>query len=97
MRIVTRPERQASLTLGPSGESRSQGLTPDASRACQQPELQKRWSVRSLAREVGLPRSTMHEMLVASGLQPHRLRTFRPNPYFEAKLLDVVSLYLNPA
>lgn len=68
------------------------------SRACQQPEFQGRWSVRTLAREVGLPRSTVHEMLVASGLQPHRLRTFTfsPDPDFEAKLLDIVGLYLNP-
>lgn len=68
------------------------------SRACQQPEFQSRWSVRTLAREVGLPRSTVHEMLAASGLQPHRLRTFTfsPDPDFEAKLLDLVGLYLNP-
>jgi transposase len=68
------------------------------SRACQQPEFQGRWSVRTLAREVALPRSTVHEMLVASDLQPHRLRTFTfsPDPDFEAKLLDIVGLYLNP-
>jgi transposase len=68
------------------------------SRACQQPKFQSRWSVRTLAREVGLPRSTVHEMLVASGLQPHRLRTFTfsPDPDFEAKLLDIAGLYLNP-
>ena len=37
-------------------------------------------------------------MLVASQLQPHRVRTFTfsPDPDFEAKLLDVVGLYLNP-
>jgi transposase len=37
-------------------------------------------------------------MLAASGLQPHRIRTFTfsPDPDFEAKLLDIVGLYLNP-
>lgn len=37
-------------------------------------------------------------MLVDSGLQPHRIRTFTfsPDPDFEAKLLDIVGLYLNP-
>jgi len=67
-------------------------------RVCQQPEFQSRWSVRSLAREVGLPRSTVHHMLVKSQLQPHRVRTFTfsPDPDFQAKLLDVVGLYLNP-
>jgi transposase len=67
-------------------------------RACQQPEFQSRWSVRTLAREMGLPRSTVHQILVQSQLQPHRVRTFAfsPDPDFEAKLLDVVGLYLNP-
>src|SRR5438105_8334300 len=47
---------------------------------------------------MNLPSSTVHGMLVASGLQPHHLRTFTfsPDPDFEAKLLDVAGLYLNP-
>ncbi|MBI4455451.1 MAG: helix-turn-helix domain-containing protein [Acidobacteria bacterium] len=59
-------------------------------RVCQQPEFQSRWSARTLARQLGLPRSTVHEILVASGLQSHRTRTFTfsPDPDFEAKLLD---------
>src|SRR3974377_2479936 len=66
--------------------------------ACQQPESQGRWSVRTLARKVGLPPSTVHAMLDASQLQPHRIRTFTfsPDPEFEPKLLDIVGLYLNP-
>jgi transposase len=68
------------------------------SRACQQPEHYSRWSVRTLATDLGLPASTVHQMLMASGLQPHRIRTFTfsPDPDFEAKLLDIVGLYLNP-
>ena len=67
-------------------------------RVCQQPEHYSRWSVRTLATDLGLPASTVHQMLVASGLQPHRIRsfTFSPDPDFEAKLLDIVGLYLNP-
>jgi transposase len=67
-------------------------------RACQQPEHYSRWSVRTLAEDLKLPRSTVHQILVASHLQPHRIRTFTfsPDPDFEAKLLDVVGLYLNP-
>jgi len=66
--------------------------------ACQQPQAQSRWSVRTLAREVGLPHSTVHAILNASELQLHRIRTFTysPDPEFEAKLLDIVGLYLNP-
>src|ERR1700683_3679353 len=67
-------------------------------RVCQQPEDQSRWTVRTLAVELGLPASTVHAMLVAAKLQPHRMRTFTfsPDPDFEAKLLDIVGLYLNP-
>jgi transposase len=67
-------------------------------RACQQPEHYSRWSVRTLAEDLRLPRSTVHQILVASHLQPHRIRTFTysPDPDFEAKLLDIVGIYLNP-
>jgi len=67
-------------------------------RVCQQPEAQSRWTVRTLAAELGLPASTVHAILVAAKLQPHRIRTFTfsPDPDFEAKLLDIVGLYLNP-
>ncbi len=67
-------------------------------RACQQPEHYSRWSVRTLAKDLRLPRSTVHQILVASHLQPHRIRTFTfsPDPDFEAKLLDIVGIYLNP-
>src|SRR6266446_3472433 len=67
-------------------------------RVCQQPDDQSRWTVRTLAAELGLPSSTVHGMLVAAKLQPHRIRTFTfsPDPDFEAKLLDIVGLYLNP-
>ena len=67
-------------------------------RACQQPQHYSRWSVRTLAEDLGLPRSTVHQILVASSLQPHRIRTFSfsPDPNFEVKLLDIVGLYLNP-
>jgi len=67
-------------------------------RVCQQPEFQSRWSVRTLAKDLHLPSTTVHEILAASRLQPHRIRTFTfsPDPDFEAKLLDIVGLYLNP-
>src|SRR5216684_7966062 len=67
-------------------------------RACQQPEHYSRWSVRTLAQDLRLPHSTVHAILHAAKLQPHRIRTFTfsPDPDFEAKLLDIVGLYLNP-
>jgi len=67
-------------------------------RCCQQPQYYGRWSVRTLAHDLKLPRSTVHQILVASNLQPHRIGTFTfsPDPDFEAKLLEIVGLYLNP-
>ena len=66
--------------------------------ACQQPEAQGRWTVRTLARQLGLPHSTVHQILRASNLPLHRIRTFTfsPDPDFESKLLDIVGLYMNP-
>jgi transposase len=57
-----------------------------------------RWSVRSLAKRLGINRDAVHRTLIAHDLQPHRLRTFNfsPDPRFEEKLLDVVALYMNP-
>src|SRR5437870_8787303 len=67
-------------------------------RACQQPEAYSRWTVRTLARDLTLPPATVHDVLVTSELQPHRIRTFTfsPDPDFEAKMLDIVGLYLQP-
>src|SRR5271167_1494478 len=45
-------------------------------RVCQQPDDQSRWTVRTLAAELGLPASTVHTMLVAAKLRPHQIRTF---------------------
>jgi transposase len=82
----------------PAGHARPGGVAPHSGRACQQPEDYGRWTVRTLARDLELPPATVHSVLVASGLQPHRIRTFtfRPDPDFEAKLLDIVGLYLQP-
>ncbi len=57
-----------------------------------------RWSVRTLAKRLGINRDAVHSTLVEHDLQPHRLRTFNfsPDPRFEEKLLDVVGLYMNP-
>jgi transposase len=65
---------------------------------CQPPDDQSRWTVRTLAAELGLPASTVHAMLRNARLQPHRIRTFTfsPDPDFEVKLLDIVGLYLKP-
>ena len=62
------------------------------------PSYLARWSVRTLADFLKLPRSTIHTIMQAHDLHPHRLCTFTfsPDPRFEDKLLAVVGLYMNP-
>jgi transposase len=62
------------------------------------PENATHWSTRSLAKELGISQSMVHRVWKANSLKPHRVRTFKlsRDPNFEAKLLDVVGLYLNP-
>ncbi len=56
------------------------------------------WSVRTLAKELGVSPSMVHRVWKANGLKPHLTRTFKlsNDPRFVEKLLDVVGLYLNP-
>ena len=56
------------------------------------------WSTRSLAKALGVSQSMVHRVWKANGLQPHRVRTFKlsRDPDFEAKLIEVVGLYLDP-
>jgi transposase len=56
------------------------------------------WSARRLAKEVGLSPATVHRIWQKYGLQPHRVETFKfsRDPQFEAKLADIVGLYLDP-
>jgi hypothetical protein len=56
------------------------------------------WSSRDLAGEVGVSHSTIHRIWRAHDLQPHRIETFKfsTDPQAEAKIHDVVGLYLNP-
>ena len=62
------------------------------------PKNDTHWSTRSLAEELGVSQSMVHRVWKANGLKPHRVRTFKlsRDPDFEAKLLGVVGLYLNP-
>ncbi|NEV03379.1 helix-turn-helix domain-containing protein, partial [Bradyrhizobium uaiense] len=56
------------------------------------------WSVRAIAKETGIAKSTVHRLFQLFGLQPHRTRSFKlsTDPFFVEKLRDVVGLYLNP-
>ena len=56
------------------------------------------WSVRSLARHLGVTRTLIHEVWHKYDVQPHRVERFKlsNDPKFEEKVRDVVGLYLNP-
>lgn len=56
------------------------------------------WSVRSMARAVGVSKDTVQRVWSDNGLKPHRTKTFKVSndPQFAEKLVDVVGLYLNP-
>ncbi len=56
------------------------------------------WSVRDLANETSLSKSTVQRYLALFGVQPHRSKSFKlsTDPFFIEKLRDVVGLYLNP-
>ena len=56
------------------------------------------WSSRALADEFDVDHATIARLWQQWGLQPWRLTTFKrsTDPEFEAKLRDVVGLYLNP-
>lgn len=56
------------------------------------------WSTREIAQRVGVSHATVHRIWKAHALQPHRVESFKftTDPQAEAKIRDVVGLYLNP-
>ena len=56
------------------------------------------WSVRTLARHLGVTRTLVHGVWQRYEVQPHRVEKFKlsNDPKLEEKVRDVVGLYLNP-
>ncbi|MEK6212424.1 MAG: IS630 family transposase [Pseudomonadota bacterium] len=56
------------------------------------------WTLRMMAKTVGIGASTVQRIWKAHGLQPHRIRCFKlsKDPKFADKLWDVVGLYVDP-
>jgi putative transposase len=56
------------------------------------------WSIRQIAGETRLSKSTVHRIWQAFGLEPHRQKHFKlsNDPFFVEKVRDIVGLYLHP-
>ncbi len=56
------------------------------------------WTLRAMAKTVGLAASTVRDIWKAHGLSPHRWRQFKlsNDPAFAEKVHDVVGLYVSP-
>ena len=56
------------------------------------------WSVRTMAKAVGVSKATVQRIWRDNGLKPHLVKTFKisNDPQFAEKLVDVVGLYLDP-
>ncbi len=62
------------------------------------PSVGTHWSVRSLAKHLGVGYSVVHRVLSAESIKPHRFRYWKSStdPEFEPKMLAVVGLYMDP-
>ena len=62
------------------------------------PEHASHWTLRALAKKLGIAVSTVFNILKRNGLKPHRVKTFKVSrdPRFELKVRDVVGLYVDP-
>lgn len=62
------------------------------------PHAATHWTLRVMAKRVGLAASTVRIIWKAHGLSPHRWRQFKlsNDPEFAKKLTDVVGLYVSP-
>jgi putative transposase len=56
------------------------------------------WSVRRVAQDTGISKSTVARYFALFGLQPHRSKSCQlsTDPFFVEKVREVVGLYLNP-
>ena len=56
------------------------------------------WSVRTLAKHLGVSRTIVHRVWQRRDVQPHRVERFKisKDPHFEDKVRDIIGLYLSP-
>ena len=56
------------------------------------------WSVRTMAKAMGISHTSVQRIWAEAGLKPHRVAKFKVSndPQFEEKVSDIVGLYMNP-
>jgi len=56
------------------------------------------WSVRKLAQQLGVPKTTVARVWQRAGLKPHRIERYMASddPDFETKAADIIGLYMSP-
>ncbi len=91
--LADRPRSGRPPVLTDAKRARIVGLTLQAP-----PKGLSQWSTRALAARVDVSATTVHRLWRAHALQPHRTQTFKftTDPEAEAKIRDVVGLYLAP-
>ena len=69
-----------------------------AKTANERPANATHWSVRTMAKEMGISHTSVQRIWAEAGLKPHQTRTFKVSndPLFEEKVTDVVGLSMNP-
>ena len=69
-----------------------------AKTASETPPNATHWSVRTMAKAVGISHTSVQRIWAEAGLKPHLVRRFKisNDPHFEEKVGDVVGLYMSP-
>ena len=88
----------------PRRKRRGRVLTPEVEQRILYTTLTTRpahgthWSVRTLAKQLGVSRMMVQRVWQRHEIQPHRVEKFKlsKDPRFEEKVRDIVGLYLNP-
>jgi transposase len=89
-----RPRRKrGGRVLTPAGEQRILDATLKTRPLCG-----THWSVRTLAKHLGISRMMVQRVWQRHAVQPHRVEKFKlsKDPRFDEKVRDIVGLYLNP-
>jgi transposase len=66
--------------------------------ATRPPKPRTRWSLRTMAKHVGVSATSVHRIWSRNDLKPHIVKTFKlsNDAQFEEKFWDVIGLYLDP-